>query len=226
MTIGTFETMLLVMFVAVGFIVVVFLPSMIETKRPKDKGPRKVLRSLHRKTEVRRPSQIVVPRPDSRSAGQNLKDLQQVLCEAGVSCRRIGVNIVRILEGVEFAPNSEIMETIVVEGSMKAETRCVFHGSVKAKGNAVIGDGVVIEGNLIALGDVDLGDNVVVGGSVHSEGRAKLGRKTHIGVAVVAAGDVEIHEDSEISKQILAGTTVKVLRHPKVELPPNLDEIE
>ena len=226
MTIDTLETMLMVMFVAVGFIIMVFLPSIIEIKKPKDKGPRRVLRSLHQKPEVRRPRQIGVPRPDSLRAGQNSKDLQQILSEAGVSCRRIGKNIVRILEGVEFVPNSEIMETIVVEGSMKAGTKCVFHGSVKAKGNAVIGDGVVIEGNLIALGNVRVGDDVVVGGSVHSEGRVTLGENVHVGVAVVAVEDVEIREDSEVNKQILTGTTVKILRHPRLELPATLDNID
>lgn len=223
MSADTLETMLLVMFAAVGFVIMVFVPSIIEIKKPKDKGPRRVLRSLNQNREVRKPPLIATPSPDSHRVA---RDLQQILSEAEVSSRRVGKNIVRILEGVEFAPNSEIIETIVVQGSMKAGAQCVFHGDIKTKGNAVIGDGVVIEGNLITLGDVYIGANVVVGGSVHSEGHVTLGEKTHIGVAVVAAGDVEIQEDTEVNKQILTGTAVRVLRHPRVDLPSTLDKID
>jgi len=210
---------------AFGFIVMVFLPSIIELKKPRDKGPRRIRKSSLQESVARTPKLVPVQRAGSCTSKLESGDLQEILMASGVKSRRVNKNTVRILEGVEFEPGVEITDNIVVNGALKAGARCVFHGSVKAAEKAVIGDCVVIRGNLISLGDIHLGDDVVVAGSVHSEGSAKLGEKVFVGLTLVAGGDVEVYESSEVSGSILTRGTIKVLRCPRVDLPQALDEI-
>lgn len=226
MLLDTFTVMLLVLILAFGFIVVVFLPSIIETKRPKDRGPRRIRRSSLRESVMQSPEVVSIPKGDQSDSNENSRNLQAMLKEAGVKYRMIGRNTVRILEGITFRAGSEVWDNLVIEGAFNAGARCVFHASIKSKGNAIIGDCVVIKGNMVSTGDVCIGDEVVVGGSVHSEGSVRLGEKVFVGLAVVAMGDVEAYRNSEVKRNILARGVIRMLEAPNVDLPSSLDKID
>jgi len=221
---NSFALFIVIVISVLSFIIMVFLPSIIEFKRPQDKGPRKIKKSSLRESVVSSPKLVSVQRIGSFKPEQRFEDLQEILKASGVRARRVNEDTVRILTEVEFGPGVEVTDNIVVDGVLRTGAKCVFHRSVKAE-NAIIGDSVLIKGNLISLGDVHLGDGVVVAGSVHSEGCAKLGEKVSIGLTMVAGGDVEVYENSEVRGSILTKGTIKVLKCPRVDLPQTLDEI-
>ena len=217
--------MLFLLIAAFGFAVLVFSPFIIELKKPRDKGPRKIpktplekeIRSIGRK-----PVNIGL---SPAECSDHARNLQHILSKAGVKTIRIGKDTIRVFGDITFAPRFEVADNLVVEGALRVGDNCVLHRSVKAKGNAFIGNHVVIKGNLVSEGDVTILDDVVVGGSVHSEGSVTIGENVFVALSVVAAGNVELFENSEVKRNILTRGVIKVLRHPRVDLPSSIDDI-
>jgi len=216
--------MLLLITAALGFVAFVFLPAAIEILKPRDKGPRRILKTPFQKMMRHGPRLALTPKPASVNKNTS-KDLQDILRDIGIKTRRIGNDTIRILGGVAIPPNLEIADNVVVEGSLVVGDQCVFHGSVKANGSVFIGLGVVIKGNLISKGNVNIQDEAVVGGSVHAGGLVRLGEKVFIGLSVVADGDVELYENSEVKKNILTPGVIKVLKHPQLDYPSTIEDI-
>jgi len=215
----------LMLTLTLGFIAFLFLPSAIEISRPRFKEPRRILRMPLQKI-MRYGSKSVFPsRRDSVDNANASEDLQGFLKKAGVKSRRIDDNTVRIFEDVVFPPSFEVSENIIVEGALTAGDKCVFHRSVKAKRNVLIGCGVVMKENLISEGDVDVRDDSVIAGLVHAEGSVRLGEKVFIGLSVVANRDVELYENSEVKKNILTFGVIKVLKNPRLDFPTTLEDI-
>ncbi len=217
--------MILLLVACSGFVVLVFSPLIIELKKPKDKGPRKISRMPLEK-RLRRSSKMSAS-INSNETGRtdHSGNLQDVLSEAGAKYNRIGKDTVRIFGDFVFRPRSEVPDNVVIEGALKIGDQCVFHRSVKAKGNVFVGNRVVIKGSLVSTGDVTLLDEVVIGGSVHSEGSATIGENVFVSLSVVAVGNVELYENSEVKNNILTRGAIKVLRPPRVDLPSSIDEI-
>jgi len=225
MFLDPFLLTLLLSIAALGFIAFLFLPSIIEMIKPRDKGPRRILRTPLQRIMRHGSISASTLKPYSVDNSSTSKDLQDVLKEAGVKTSCIGMDTLRILGDVAFPPNLQISDNIVVEGALNVGDGCVFDGSVKAKGNVSIGNRVVVRGNLVSKGNVDIKDEAVIGGSVHSEGSVRLGEKVFVGLSVVADGDVELYENSEVEKNILAHGVIKVLRYPKLDFPSTVEDI-
>jgi len=224
MFLDPFLLTLLLLTAALGFVVFVFLPSIIEIKKPTDRGPRRIFRTPLQKI-MRYVSKTTLPSKLDSADKSASKDLQGFLKEVGVKSSRIGKDTIRILSDVAFPPSLEILDNIVVDGALTVGDRCVFQGSVKTKGNVFIGNYVVMRGNLVSKGNVDVQDEAVIGGSVHSEGSVKLGEKVYIGLSVVADGDVELYENSEVKKNIITQGVIKVLRYPQLDFPTTIEDI-
>jgi bifunctional N-acetylglucosamine-1-phosphate-uridyltransferase/glucosamine-1-phosphate-acetyltransferase GlmU-like protein len=224
MTLDPSLLMTILLIAAFGFIGLVFSPLIIELRKPKDKGPRKIPRMpLDRRLRTSGP-------PTSTSLNEkeptgHSENLQEALKEAGVKSTRMGKDTVRILGDFVFPPRSEVHDNVVVEGDVKIGDHCVFHQSIKAKGNMSVGNRVVIKGNLVSNGDVKLLDEVVIGGSVHSDGSVTLGEKVFVSMSVVACGNVELYENSEVKNNILTRGTIKMIKPPRIDLPSSIDEI-
>jgi len=218
--------MLFLLIAALVFLVLVFSPLIIELKKPRDKGPRRIFRMPFERrirSSSKKPVMIGLSSADNSSTG---KDLEDILNKAGAKTAKIGKDTTRIFCDVVFSPRFEVSDNIVVEGALTVGDSCVFHRSIKAKGNLYIGSSVVVKGNVVSEGNVTILDDAVIGGSVHSEGSVKIGENVFIALSVVALGDVELHENSEVKKNILTRGVIKMLRHPRVDLPPGLDEID
>ena len=217
--------MIFLLIAAFGFAVLVFSPLIIELKKPRDKGPRRIPKTpLEREIRSigRKPANISL---NPAECSDHARNLQHMLSEAGVKSTRIGRDTLRIFSDIAFAPHSEILDNVVVEGALRVGDNCVFYRSVKARGNAFIGNRVVIKGNLVSEEDVTILDDVVVGGSVHSEGSVTIGENVFVALSVVAVGNVELFENSEVKRNILTRGVIKVLRHPRVDMPSSIDEI-
>jgi len=218
--------LLILLVAALIFVVLAFSPLIIELKNPRDRGPRRIFRmSFERRIRgsVKKPITIRFESNGNSDSGNSLED---ILNRAGAKTAKIGKDTTRIFGDVVFSPRFEVSDNIVVEGALTVEDSCVFHRSIKAKGNLHIGSNVVVKGNVVSEGDVTILDDVVIGGSVHSEGSVRIGENVFIALSVVALGDVELHENSEVKKNILTRGVIKMQRHPRVDLPPGLDEID
>jgi NDP-sugar pyrophosphorylase family protein len=223
MFIDSFLLLLLLLIAALAFMAFLFLPSIIEITRPRDKGPRRILKTPLEKI-VRHGSHSVYS-AKSDSIG-NAKDLENLLKELGVRNRIIGEDTIRIFGDIVFPPDFEISANLVVEGELTFGDRCICFGSVKARGNVLVGSHTIIRGNLISKRNVFIEDEAIINGSVHAEGSVRLSEKGFIGFSVVAGGDIELFENSEVKKNILAQGAIKVLKHPKLDFPPSLDAID
>jgi len=216
---------LLLLLAAIGFVVFLFLPPIIELVKPRDSGPRKMSRTPMQKTIRNESASRSTPRHDSADNSVALNNLQDVLKRMGVATQRIGNDILRIFGDLTLPAHLEVADNIVVEGSLTVKDGCVFHGNVKAKRDIVIGNSVVMKGNLVSNGNVEIKDESVVGCSVHADGSVRLGEKVYIGLSVVAGGDVELYENSEVKKNILTQGVIKVLKHPRLNFPSCIDDI-
>jgi len=216
--------MLILLITALAFVVLVWSPLIIELKKPRDKGPRRILKMPFER-RVRSSPKKPVTLGHNQADNSCLKNLQDIVNKAGLKATRIGNDTTRIFGDIIFAPHFEVSDNIVVEGTLSIGDFCVIHRSIKAKGNMHVGNGVVVKGNLVSEGNVTILDDTVIGGSVHSEGSVRIGENVFVALSVVAVGNVELYEDSEVKKNILTRGVIKVLRHPKVDLPSTLDEI-
>lgn len=226
MFLDPFLLMLFLLIAALVFVVLVFSPLVIEFKKPRDKGPRRIFRMPFERrirSSGKKPITIGLNSIGNSSTAKNLED---ILNKAGAKTAKIGKDTTRVFSDVVFSPRFEVSDNIVVEGALTVGDFCVFHRSIKAKGSLHIGSGVVIKGNVVSKGNVTILDDVVIGGSVHSEGSVKIGENVFIALSVVALGDVELHENSEVKKNILTRGVIKMQRHPRLDLPPGLDEID
>lgn len=208
-----------------AFVALVFLAPILEILRPKDKGPRKILKKPLRRLIW---SRTLTAFNSEASHAQNAcasGDLVDVCMKAGVEVRRMGNDTVRFLGDVIIPPRLVVYDNIVVEGVLTIGDDCVLHRSAKAYGNIRVGNGVVINGNLVSKLNVEMMDNVVVAGSLHAEGSVRLGERVFVGSAVVAGADVELYENSEVKKNILTNGVIRVLRCPRVDLPSTLPDI-
>jgi len=227
MVLDPFLLMLFMLILSLGGVVLFFLPSIIEIKKPRDDGPRRILRrplqTLMRSGSV---STFASKRSHAQS-GHGSKELIDLCKEAGVKAQRIGRDTVRFLGDIAVPFGFEISENIVVEGALIICEGCVLHGSAKAYGDVLVGDSVVVNGNLVSKLNVRIMDDVVIRGSVHAEGFVRLGERVFVGLSVVAGGDVELFENSEVKNNILGSGcgVIRVLRCPKVNYPPTIQDI-
>lgn len=223
---GPFLLMILLLAAVFSLTALFLSPAIIELKKPKDKGPRRIRKtSLERRImKVGREPFIVKLDPKEPSDGD--ADLKNALDEAGEKAACIGSDALHIFGSHIFPSHSVLSVDIVVEGCLKIGDDCVFHRSVKARDRVLVGNRVTIEGNLVSEKDVTILDDVVIGGSVHSEGSVTIGEKTFVALSVVAVGDVEVGENSEIIGGVFTRGAVKGPRQARVELPSSINEID
>lgn len=225
MTLDPYLLILLMLSATFGFVAFLFLPSTFEIVRPKLREPRRILRMPLQKRMRRRSKIVFSSDPSVVDKAGDSKSLQDLLDKTGVKWHRIGNNTVRIFGDLVLPPKFQVFENIVVLGALSAGDECVFHGSVKAKRDMLLGCRVVVKGNLISEGDVSVKDDSVVAGLVHSEGSVSLGERVFVGLSVVANGDVELYEDSEVKGGILTRGVTKFLKNPELDFSNDLDNI-
>jgi len=187
--------MVVLLLVSFGFVLILFVPSLLEIKRPRDRGPRKIVKASLNKLSV----------------------LADVHASDG--------DIIKISGDVCFPSGFEVEENVVVVGSLAVGDRCHFHKSVKAKGDVQVGSDVVIDGNVVADGGVSVGDGTVIGGSIEARGDVKLDERVFVRLSVVSGGNVELFESSEVKNNILAQGVIRVLKQPRLEFLSNIEDI-
>jgi predicted acyltransferase (DUF342 family) len=80
----------------------------------------------------------------------------------------------------KMTENTEVVNNIVFEKSVKIGQGCIFRGAVKSYGNLDIKENVTIHGNVFADGDIRVGSGSVVRGNIFSQGSIFLAQGVRI----------------------------------------------
>jgi len=198
---------LLLIFILLGLVTLLFLPAIIETRNPKDQGPRGITENIIERPLKFNPEKVVNVLP---------RNLQQILVELnGKEISAIGADTIKIVGDVRFPEDVKLQKSILVEGYLNIGQRCLICGSVKASKGVKVEDEVTVDGDLISDGNVYLGADVAIKGSVHAHGSVSLGKNTFIGRSVVAGRNVRLYENVRIAKNIFSGGNILVLASPQ-----------
>ena len=183
------------LFVLAGFIFVLFVPSLWEIRKPRDKGPRKVKDATLERlgVKVRRLSGDFVRLKGDLTLPEGFEFEENVVVEG---CLRVG-------DRCHFGKSLKVLDDVVVGFGV------VVDGNLVVEGDVSVLDDVVIGGSVDARGNVRLGEKVYVGGSVVSGGSVELFENCEV-VDGVMAGE---------------RGAVRVLKVPKVEFPSAIEDV-
>jgi len=185
-----------------GFTAFLFLPSILELKRPRNHGPRRILESVEEmKTQIKSSielSELLTPVKDYIP-----ESLQRILVSLnGKKISRIGADTIKIVGDVEFPSGIETLENIMVEGFLTIGDECHFHGSVQASEDVTIGCNVTVEKNLVSGKNVVVDRNTVINGSLNAKGSVSLGPNALVGLSLFSGGNVELSQGAKVAKNI------------------------
>ncbi|MFQ5908665.1 MAG: polymer-forming cytoskeletal protein [Thermoplasmata archaeon] len=178
------------------------VPLLMEVRRGRDSGPRKVPAST-----LKRPRR---PRRASRR-GQKAEDPKSV---PGLT--RVGMDL-GILEGTEMEGN------VVTEGRLGLAPHATLRGSGKARKGIHVGEGAKVFGNLITAGEVRLGRLSYVQGLVYANGNVLL-LPGAVVKGIYTEGRVDVHPGAEILEDVIAAGGVHLV--VPMEGQKAMDELE
>jgi len=196
----------LLLLILAAFMVIPFIPSVVEYFRRKDKGPRVVPDTTIIKE---------IPDLEERAVEEALPFLEQSRIGSRV---KVAGDFVRIVGDVSVPDNTEVNVPLVVHGNLALGKSCKIHGSIKATKDLDIGAGSTIMGHCISGGDVVVGPSARVDGVVDAVGDIVLHRKAFIGAAS-ADKSVRLESGSVVGKKLSAEELV-VSEAPPVSLAP------
>lgn len=199
---------LLLILTLIGLTLLLLVPTIVEIRKPKDIGPRKIAESTTRKRDEHSYQQAKL----SNLSRQSLpKNLQHILTELeGKEISAMGVDAARIVGDVKFPPDIEVQKSIVVEGSLIIGERCLFSNSVKASKGVSVSNEVIVKGDIVSDGNAYVGADVMIKGSVHAQGSVRLGKNTFVDGSVIAGENVELHQNARVAGNILSGGEILV----------------
>ena len=182
-----------------------FLPSILELKRPRDHGPRRILKSdgeMCTRVEKMLVETLELPVFVKEYIPESL---QRTLVNLnGKRIFKIGTDITKVFDNVEFPSGIEILESIVIEGRLTIGDNCLFHGSVEASEDVKIGCDSIVEKDLVSGRDVSIDRNSVIKGALNAKGSVYLGTNVLVGLSLFSGGNVELSEGSKVAKEIIS----------------------
>jgi len=171
--------------VLVGFVFVLFVPSLWEIWKPRDKGPRRVKDATLEKlgVKVRRLSGDCVRLLGDFSVPDGFEFEENVIVEGclcvGDRCH-FGKSL-KVLGDVAVGCGVVVDGNLVVEGNVNVMDEVVIGGSVDACGDVRLGEKVFVGGSVVSGGDVELFENCeVVGGVLTGRGAVRVLRVPRI----------------------------------------------
>jgi len=183
------------LFVLAGFIFVLFVPSLLEIRKPRDKGPRKVKDATLERlgVKVRMLNEDFVRLLGDLSLPDGFEFEENVVVEG---CLRVG-------DRCHFGKSVKVLGDVTVGCGVVIDENLVVKGKINVLDEAVIG------GSVDAGGGVRLGEKVFVGGAVASGGDIELFENCEV-VGGVMAGE---------------RGTVRVLKVPRIEFPSAIEDV-
>lgn len=200
-----------------GFIIFLFLPTILELKHPRNHGPRRILESGKESG-----TQIKVDSAETSELPMFVKEyipegLQRTLASLnGKKVSKIGTDTIGIVGDMEFPSEIEILENVVVEGRLTIGDNCRFHGSVQASQDVKIGCNVIVEKDLVSGKDIVIDRNTVIDGSLNAKGSVHLGPNVLVGVSLFSGGNVELGHGAKVAKKIISSGLI--VSHETLEM--------
>jgi len=162
--------LLVLLFLLVGFVFVLFVPSLWEIRKPRDKGPRRVRDATLKRlgVKVRRLNGDFVRLlgdvclPDCYEFDENV--VVEGCLTVGDRCH-FGRSL-KVLGDVTVGCGVVVDENLMVEGDLNILDEVVVGGSVDARGDVRLGEKVFVGGSVVSGGDVELFENCEVVGGV------------------------------------------------------------
>ncbi len=158
------------------------VPLLMEVRKGKDTGPRKVPQSTLKAPRTRR---------QTSRGGHPVQDPK-----AMPGLTRVGMDL-GILEGTEMEGN------VVTQGRLGLAPRSTLRGSGKAKKGIHIGERARVLGNLITAAGVKLGRRSYVEGLVYAKGNVVL-MPGAVVKGIYTEGRVDVHPGAEILEDVIA----------------------
>ena len=201
--------LILLILALLGFTVFLFLPSILELKRPRNHGPRRILESGE-ETRTQRLDSAELSELPLFVKEYIPESLQQIIVSLnGKKISKIGTDTIKIVGDVEFPSEIEILENIVVEGRLTIGDKCRFRGNVQASEEVKIGRNVALEKNLVSEKDVSIDRDTVINGSLNAKGSVYLGPNALVELSLFSGGRVELGQGAKVVKNIISsGLTV------------------
>ncbi|MFQ5918831.1 MAG: polymer-forming cytoskeletal protein [Thermoplasmata archaeon] len=165
------------------------VPLLLEVRRGKDTGPRKV------------PPSTLKPPRRRRSTSRRGHRLEDPKAVPGLT--RVGMDL-GILEGTEMEGN------VVTEGRLGLAANSTLQGSAKARKGIHLGEGAKVFGNLITAGEVRLGRLSYVQGLVYATGNVVL-MPGAVVKGIYSEGRVDVHPGAEVVEDVIAGEGVHLV---------------
>jgi len=188
-----------------GFTIFLFLPAILELKRPRNHGPQRILKNDgERGTQIKLDSAEPLELPIFAREYIPESLHQTMVSLSGKRISKIGTDTIKIIGGAKFPSEIEILENIVVEGCLTIGDECHFHGSVQASEDVKIGCNVIVEKDLLAGKDVIVGKNTVINRSINAKGSVYLGQNAFVGLSLTSGGNVELCEGARVVKNIFS----------------------
>jgi len=185
-----------------GFAVFLFLPSILELKRPRNRGPRRILESEREKGPQIKVDSAQLPLLVKECIPESLQ--RTLMSLNGKKISKIGTDTIKIIGDVEFPSEIEILENVVVEGCLTIGDKCRFHSGVQASEDVKIGCDVIVEKDLVSGKDVIIDRNTVINGSLNAKGSVYLGSNVLVGVSLFSGGNVELGPGARVAKNIVS----------------------
>jgi len=165
-----FVLLLVLLTVLVGFVFVLFVPSLWEMRKPKDKGPRKVRDATLERLGVkaRRLSGDFVRLKGDLTLPNDFVFEESVIVDG---CLTVGNRChfgksLKVLGDVTVGFGVVINENLVAEGDIDVQDEAVIGGSIDARGDVRLSEKVYVGGSVVSTGDVELFENCEVAGGV------------------------------------------------------------
>ncbi len=156
--------------VFVGFVFVLFVPSLLEARKPKDKGPRKIRDATLERlgVKVRRLNDDVIRLQGDLGLPNDYEFDENVVVEG---CLTVGDRChfcrgLKVLGNVTVGNGVVVDENLVAEGDVNIMDEALIGGSINASGNVKLGEKVFVRGSVVSGGNVELFENCEIVGGV------------------------------------------------------------
>lgn len=190
-----FVLLLTLLLVFVGFMFVLFVPSFLEVRKPKDKGPRRVRDSTLERLGVK----------------------VQRLSDNGIRLR----GDLRLPAGFEFEENVIVEGAATIGARCHFGKGLKIQGDATVGNGVVIDENLIADGNVNVLDEAIIGGSISAGGKVKLGEKVHVGGALVAGDDIELFENCEVMNGILCGK----GGAVKVLRVPSVEFPLSLEDV-
>ena len=193
----------LLFIVLAAFLIIPFVPALIEYRRRKDKGPR----TFSETTVIDEVANI----EDSAKEGAMPRDDLAFLDKSQI--KPVG-DLLHIVGDVTIPEKTDVNGPLIIEGNLVLSRSSKINGSIKVLKDVTLKDKSIIMGHVVAKGNVSVGPSARIEGIVDTEGDIILHENAFVGGAS-ADKSIRIASGATVGKKLSAGELITTDRARK-----------